>query len=150
MTKKYKEFMEEASAYIAGAIMYPGVRRDLEYFLSRVSSVNHADMFLNSINERFAAHGLMIDYSPIGGVDLEDGGEAELEIYEVATKRLVDDGKTKLYLMWERFDRPHNPENNISARAKEYRVKAYLMTEVEEGALGVDSDDVTPDFESSK
>lgn len=150
MTKRYKDFMEEASAYIAGAIMYPGVRRDLEYFLSRVSSVNHADMFFSKINERFAAHGFVVDYSPIEGVELDEGGEAELNIYEVGTKRLVDDGQTKLYVMWERLTGALNPENNIAAHAKEYRVKAYLVTEVEEGSLGVDSDDVKPDFESSK
>lgn len=150
MTKNYKTFVIESSAYVAGAILYPGVRRDLEYFLGRVSSVNHADMFFDKINERFAAHGLAIDYSPIEDVDLDAGGEAELDIYEVATNRLIDDGQTKVYIMWERLASALNPENNISAHAKEYRVKAYFVTEIEDGALGVDSDDVTPDFESSK
>lgn len=150
MTKTYKNFIAESSAYVAGAILYPGARRDIEYFLGRVSSVNHGDMFFSSISERFAAHGMMVDFSPIATTELDEGGEAELKIYEVATKRLVDDGKTQLYIMWERLNGPLNPENNISAVAKEYRVKAHLITEVDDGSLGIESDEVKPDFEASK
>lgn len=138
MSKKYNEFMKdivEASGEITGAIMHPGVRRDLEGFLRAVSVVNHGDMFFDKIDERFAAHGYVIDYTPVDeDADLDEGGEYELKILEVATGRLVDDGNTVLYLMWERLSTRHNPEDANAAVAKEYRVKANLETVVDESS----------------
>lgn len=150
MSKNYKSFITEASGYIAGAILQPGARRDIELFLKRVSNVNHGDNFFDQIDQRFAAHGYKLDYSPLNNVDLDDGGEVELNIYEISTGRLVDDGATTVDIEWSRMPIAHNPENANNAVSKQYVVKATLVTIMDgdepEGALSVDSDDVTPDF----
>ena len=139
--KNYTKFLTESLPYTLTAILHPGVRRDVEQFLRRLSTVNHGDMFIDKIDERFAAHGYVLEYGDIDFEDLDEGGEVELNIIEVATGRLVDGGNTQLHLSWERLSGALNPENSQNAVAKEYRVKAYLVTVVDENDIDADGEE---------